>query len=73
VTSGPEVEFVHDGSPVAMRPGEAWYLDLNLEHSVVNRGESARVHLVVDCVVNDWLTALLERGARQRDSSREGR
>jgi hypothetical protein len=66
VTSGPEVEFVHDGRRVTMLPGEAWYLDLNRTHSVANRGETARVHLVVDCVVNEWLEAQLERGARQR-------
>jgi hypothetical protein len=60
VTTGPEVEFVHDGKRVTMLPGEAWYLDLNLPHSVANRGPSRRVHLVVDCVVDDWLTAQLE-------------
>jgi hypothetical protein len=59
VTTGPEVEFVHDGKPVTMLPGEAWYLDLNLPHSVANRGASERVHLVVDCVVDEWLTAQL--------------
>ena len=64
VTSGPDVEFMHDGSPLQMQPGEAWYLDLNLPHSVANRGESARVHLVVDCVVNDWLTGQLLSGPR---------
>jgi Aspartyl/Asparaginyl beta-hydroxylase len=63
VTTGPEVEFVHDGRALAMRPGEAWYLDLNLPHSVSNRGAAARVHLVVDCVVDEWLTDQLEEGA----------
>jgi Aspartyl/Asparaginyl beta-hydroxylase len=66
VTTGPEVEFMHDGRRVEMLPGEAWYLDLNLAHSVANRGDTARVHLVVDCVVNDWLEAQLEQGAGQR-------
>ena len=56
VTSGPDVEFLLDGRRVEMAEGEAWYLDLNLPHSVVNRGTSPRVHLVVDCVVDEWLS-----------------
>lgn len=63
ITSGPEVEFMHEGARREMLPGEAWYLDLNLPHSVANRGRSPRVHLVVDCVVDAWLEEQLERGA----------
>jgi hypothetical protein len=66
VTTSGDVEFVHDGEPVAMAPGEAWYLDLNLKHSVANRGEQRRVHLVVDCVVNPWLTDLLRAGTERQ-------
>ena len=53
VTTNPGVEFHLDGAPVEMAPGEAWYLDLNLRHAVVNAGSVPRVHLVVDCVVDD--------------------
>jgi hypothetical protein len=60
VTTGPEVEFRLDGELVDMAEGEAWYLDLNLRHAVVNRGETPRVHLVLDCVVDGWLGPLLE-------------
>ena len=60
VRSNAGVEFLLDGAPVEMGDGEAWYLDLNLRHAVVNAGATARVHLVVDCVVNDWLAALLD-------------
>ena len=38
-----------------MNEGEAWYLKFNLKHSVRNNGAAERVHLVVDCVANDWL------------------
>ena len=38
-----------------MSEGEAWYLNFNLPHSVENNGERARVHLVIDCLVNDWM------------------
>ena len=60
LSTGPGVEFLHDGERVDMAEGEAWYLDLNLRHSVVNRGEEPRIHLVIDCVVDDWLRSVLE-------------
>lgn len=59
VTTNPGLEFRLDGHVIDMGLGEAWYLDLNLRHSVVNDGATARVHLVLDCVVNDWFRALL--------------
>ena len=59
VTTNPAVQFYLDGAPVEMSPGEVWYLDLNLPHAVVNAGSVPRVHLVVDCVVDDWLRDLV--------------
>lgn len=38
-----------------MQRGELWYMNINLSHTVENRGGSHRVHLVIDCVVNDRL------------------
>jgi hypothetical protein len=43
-----------------MKPGEAWYLRLSDPHAVANRGSSDRVHLVLDLVVNDWLTGFFD-------------
>ena len=62
-TTNPQVEFILDDTPVAMSPGEAWYLNVNYHHSVTNGGRSDRVHLVVDCVVNDWLRDMIELSA----------
>lgn len=55
VVTSPEVLFLHDGAPTTMAAGACWYLDLTLPHAVHNRGVFSRIHLVVDCVVNDWL------------------
>ena len=65
VVSNPQVEFVLDGRPVEMAVGEAWYLDLSLPHRVANRGRATRVHLVLDCVVDDWLEALIGQTIRR--------
>lgn len=55
VTTNPDVAFYLKGERVEMKEGEAWYLNFSLPHSVVNSGSTDRVHLVIDCVVNDWL------------------
>lgn len=55
------VSFILDGVPVAMLPGEAWYLDFRKLHEVANRSAVRRIHLVVDCDVDDWLTSQMRR------------
>lgn len=62
VTTNPDVAFLLNEIPVAMQPGEAWYLRLADVHSVANRGSSDRVHLVIDALVNDWLADLMAQG-----------
>lgn len=60
VQTNSQVEFFLDKQPVKMDEGAVWYLNLNLPHSVVNHGASPRVHLVLDCVVNDWLSRFFD-------------
>lgn len=59
VVSNPEVVFFLDAERIQMQPGECWYLDFSLPHWIENRGETDRIHLVIDCELNDWLRALL--------------
>jgi len=42
-----------------MKAGECWYLDLSLPHWVENHGSTDRVHLVIDCDVNEWLRKII--------------
>jgi hypothetical protein len=60
VQTNPGIEFFLDGERVSMNEGESWYLDLALPHRVDNNGETDRVHLVMDCVVNEWIRALIQ-------------
>lgn len=62
VTSNPGVEFFLNHEAVTMKPGEAWYLRLSDPHSAANRGETDRVHLVIDAKVDDWLAGILAAG-----------
>lgn len=61
IFTNPDVEFVIDQQRVVMEPGTCWYINANLEHHVANRGATDRIHLVVDCVVDDWLRAQFAR------------
>jgi len=62
VQTNPHAVFELEGRPVEMQAGETWYLDFNLRHRVANGGPEPRVHLVLDCVVNDWVSRLLAAG-----------
>jgi hypothetical protein len=59
ITTNPKVEFLLNQRRIVMEPGSAWYLRLSDAHSVANRGTSDRVHLVIDCIANDWLIGQL--------------
>jgi hypothetical protein len=59
ITSNPDVTFELNRRRVTMATGETWYLRLSDPHRVANRGQTDRVHLVADLVVNDWLINLL--------------
>ena len=49
------VEFMLDEERLLMKEGECWYINANLRHSVANHGGTDRIHLVIDCMVNEWL------------------
>jgi hypothetical protein len=64
VITNPDVDFRINGSRIEMAPGTAWYIGVGNPHSVVNRGATDRVHLVIDAVLNAWLVELLETAER---------
>ena len=63
VITSPQIQFYVAGLRVNMQPGEVWYLNALHRHWVRNRSPVDRVHLVVDCVVNDRLRAMIEKRA----------
>ena len=60
VTTNEHVEFYLNRSRVVMPVGTVWYLRLSDPHSVHNKGDTDRVHLVIDASVNDWIRDLLQ-------------
>jgi hypothetical protein len=61
IKTSPGVEFYLDGKRIEMQEGEAWYLNFNLIHSVRNTTPDERIHLVIDCIVNDWFLGFFGR------------
>ncbi|HJQ69182.1 MAG TPA: aspartyl/asparaginyl beta-hydroxylase domain-containing protein [Blastocatellia bacterium] len=65
VATNEKVDFYVNNEKLMMNPGEAWYINFNLPHKVFNRGQTDRIHLVLDCVVNDWLSAAIPAEVRR--------
>lgn len=63
VHTSPQVRFSVAGIDVPMRAGAVWYFNAGLEHAVSNAGDSDRIHVVVDCITNDWLREAIGRGS----------
>jgi len=63
VSTNAGVEFYLNRSRIVLEAGSAWYLRLRDPHSVVNRGATDRVHLLVDTVMNARLEAMLKDAA----------
>ncbi|HVY70256.1 MAG TPA: aspartyl/asparaginyl beta-hydroxylase domain-containing protein [Verrucomicrobiae bacterium] len=61
VVTNPDVEFFLNNQRVVMGEGECWYNDFTLPHRIANRGATDRIHLVIDCELNDWLRGVFER------------
>ncbi|MEW5848838.1 MAG: aspartyl/asparaginyl beta-hydroxylase domain-containing protein [Myxococcota bacterium] len=55
---------------VPMQTGECWYVNFSAPHGVVNEGAVDRIHLVLDCVVNDWIHHLFQN-APEREAMDE--
>jgi hypothetical protein len=61
IVTSPAADFVLDGRAITMRAGECWYLDFARPHRASNSGRDARVHLVIDCLVDDAMRAWLRQ------------
>jgi mannose-6-phosphate isomerase-like protein (cupin superfamily) len=69
VTTNHQVNFCVEGEQIVMEEGSCWYINANLLHKVDNFGSTDRVHLVVDCKVNDWLSELMEQADKKTRNS----
>jgi hypothetical protein len=55
IITNDRVIFRVGGEEIRMLPGQVYYANFAKRHSVRNDGGEARLHLVMDLQVNDWL------------------
>jgi hypothetical protein len=63
IETNPGVEFYVCGERLLLEEANCYYVNVNLPHRVNNRGAAARIHLVIDAVVNDWVRELFAESA----------
>jgi len=61
ILTNAEVYFYVNNERVFMHAGECWYADFQLPHRVINKSQEARVHLVIDCIRNEWSDQLFQQ------------
>ena len=71
VVTNPGVEFYLDGKLLTLDEGECWYIDFSLPHRVNNLGDTDRIHLVLDCQVNDWIRSMIPFDTDPNEDNRQ--
>jgi len=66
VVTNSGVEFIVNGEKIKMTPGDLWCLDTSYLHSVRNNGVKSRVHIVVECNINDVIKKRLPSGYKAK-------
>ena len=64
VFTNPFVQFFIEDECIEMKEGETWYINANGVHNVSNFGSTDRIHLVIDCKVNEWLKNIFEKSEK---------
>jgi hypothetical protein len=62
VITNPGVEFIVNNEKIKMAPGDLWCLDTSYIHSVQNNGDETRVHIIIECNINDLIKKRLPGG-----------
>ncbi len=66
IITNSNVCFMVDNQRVTMKPGQLWCLDTSYLHSVANDGTHSRVHIVVECSINDKLKIKLPNNLKTK-------
>lgn len=66
IITNESVEFILDNERLLMNEGECWYINANFTHSVANKGDVDRIHLVIDGIRNEWTDALFFKEANEK-------
>lgn len=70
ILTNKDVDFMVDHQNYKLAPGTCWYMDFSKVHSVSNKGETVRIHLVMDCLRNEWSDQLFEQHGYQAEEKK---
>jgi hypothetical protein len=73
IASNDATRFLVDGHRLTMHPGECWYANFSLPHSVRNDGATDRVHLVIDGRRNGWSDGIFAEAGYDFDEEARAR
>ena len=62
IITNPDVNFIVSNDRVKMSPGDLWCLDTSYLHSVENKGSESRVHIIIECDINDEIIKKIPTG-----------
>ncbi|SHN05993.1 aspartyl/asparaginyl beta-hydroxylase domain-containing protein [Polaribacter sp. KT 15] len=61
ILNNDKMVFSLNKTPINMKPGECWYLDLTKPHQITNNCNEERINLTIDMIPNDWLKNLIKK------------
>lgn len=61
ILNNDEMVFNLNKTPMNMKPGECWYLDLTKPHEVINNVNEERINLTIDMIPNKWIRDIIEK------------
>lgn len=73
IQTNEKVVFRVNGKVLPMQTGECWYANFNLPHYVANDGDCDRIHLVIDCLRNEWSDALFAEIGYDFEAEKKGK
>lgn len=71
IVTNDAIEFYLDKERVILKEGECWYMNFNLSHAIYNKGTEARIHLVIDAKVNEWVKSTFEQPGLLKKEEKE--
>ena len=61
IRTNDNVFFRVSGERIIMGPGTFWALDTSYLHSVENVGSETRIHIVIECDINQWCRSIMAK------------
>ena len=58
ILTNPAVYFTIEDEQLQLKAGECWYMNFSATHSIINQGDTPRVHLIMDGIRSEWTDQL---------------